>query len=81
MVNDNYLEGISDINKLIQSKYLSSSDNTDLKTRLFRIVSHLPALQIGLVVSYKANRSKVAQIELKCVFDKDTVEWGIKKTI
>lgn len=74
MVNNNYLEGISDINKLIQSKYPSSNDNTDLKTRLFRIVSHLPALQIGLVVSYKGNTSKVAQIALQCVFDKDRVE-------
>ena len=74
MVNDNYLEGISDINKLIQSKYLSSSGNTELKTRLFRILSHLPAFQISLVVSYKANTSKVAQIALKCTFDKDRVE-------
>ena len=47
MVNDNYLEGISDINKLIQSKYLSSSGNTELKTRLFRILSHLPAFLIS----------------------------------
>lgn len=74
MVNDNYLEGISDINKLIQSKYLSSNGNTELKTRLFRILSHLPALQIGLVVSYKGNTSKVAEIALKCVFDEERVE-------
>ena len=74
MVNDNYLEGISDINKLIQSKYLSSSGNTELKTRLFRILSPLPAFQISLVVSYKDNTSKVAQIALKCTFDKDRVE-------
>ena len=74
MVNNNYLEGISDINKRINSKYLSSSGNTELKTRLFRILKHLPALQIGLVVSYKDNTSKVAQIALKCVFDKERVE-------
>ena len=76
MVNNNYLEGISDINKRINSKYLSSSGNTELKTRLFRILKHLPALQIGLVVSYKDNTSKVAQIALKCVFDKERVEKG-----
>ena len=64
----------SDLNKLIQNKYLSSSGNTELKTRLFRILSHLPALQIGLVVSYKGNTSKVAQIALKCVFDEERVE-------
>ena len=74
MVNNNYLEGISDINKRINSKYLSSSGNTELKTRLFRILKHLPALQIGLVVSYKGNTSKVAQIALKCVFDKERVD-------
>ena len=74
MVNNNYLDGVSDINKLIHSKYLSSTGNTELKTRLFRILKHLPALQIGLVVSYKDNTSKVAQIALKCVFDKERVE-------
>ena len=74
MVNDNYLEGISDINKLIQSKYLSSSGSTELKTRLFRILSHLPDLQIGLVVSYKGNTSKVAEIALKCVLDENRIE-------
>lgn len=62
------------VNKRINSKYLSSSGNTELKTRLFRILKHLPALQIGLVVSYKDNTSKVAQIALKCVFDKERVE-------
>ena len=62
------------VNKRINSKYLSSSGNTELKTRLFRILKHLPALQIGLVVSYKGNTSKVAQIALKCFFDKDRVE-------
>ena len=70
MVNKNYLDGVSNINKLIYSKYISSSGNTKLKTRLFRILKHLTALQIGLVVSYKGNTSQVAQIALKCVFDK-----------
>ena len=70
MVNKNYLDEVSNINKLIHSKYLSSSGNTKLKTRLFRILKHLTALQIGLVVSYKGNTSQVAQIALKCVFDK-----------
>ena len=74
MVNNNYLDGVSDINKLIHSKYLSSTGNTELKTRLFHILNHFPALQIGLVVSYKGNTSKVAQIALKCFFDKDRVE-------
>ena len=58
------------VNKRINSKYLSSSGNTELKTRLFRILTHLTSLQIGLVLSYKGNTSKVAQIALKCVFDK-----------
>ena len=58
------------VNKRINSKYISSSGNTELKTRLFRILKHLPALQIGLVLSYKGDTSKVAQIALKCVFDK-----------
>ncbi len=70
MVNKNYLDEVSNINKLIHSKYISSSGNTKLKTRLFRILKHLTALQIGLVVSYKGNTSQVAQIALKCVFDK-----------
>lgn len=70
MVNKNYLDEVSNVNKLIHSKYLSSSGNTKLKTRLFRILKHLTALQIGLVVSYKGNTSQVAQIALKCVFDK-----------
>ena len=70
MVNKNYLDEVSNINKLIHSKYLSSSGNTKLKTRLFRILKHLTALQIDLVVSYKGNTSQVAQIALKCVFDK-----------
>lgn len=70
MVNKNYLDEVSNINKLIHSKYLSSSGNTKLKTHLFRILKHLTALQIGLVVSYKGNTSQVAQIALKCVFDK-----------
>ena len=76
MVNKNYLDGVSNINKLIYSKYISSSGNTKLKTRLFRILKYLPALQIGFVVSYKDNTSKVAQIALKCVFDKERVEKG-----
>ena len=62
------------VNKRINSKYISSSGNTELKTRLFRILKYLPALQIGLVVSYKDNTSKVAQIALKCIFDKERVE-------
>ena len=70
MVNKNYLDGVSNINKLIHSKYLSSNGNTKLKTRLFRILKHLTALQIGLALSYKGDTSKVAQIALKCVFDK-----------
>lgn len=70
MVNKNYLDEVSNVNKLIHSKYISSSGNTKLKTRLFRILKHLTALQIGLVVSYKGNTSQVAQIALKCVFDK-----------
>lgn len=70
MVNKNYLDEVSNVNKLIHSKYLSSSGNTKLKTRLFRILKHLTALQIGLVVSYKGNTSQVAQIALKCVFGK-----------
>ncbi len=70
MVNKNYLDEVSNINKLIYSKYLSSSDNTKLKTRLFRILKHLTTLQIGLVVSYKGNTSQVAQIALKCVLTK-----------
>lgn len=70
MVNKNYLDEVSNVNKLIYSKYISSSGNTKLKTRLFRILKHLTALQIGLVVSYKGNTSQVAQIALKCVFDK-----------
>lgn len=70
MVNKNYLDEVSNVNKLIHSKYLSSSGNTKLKTRLFRILKHLTALQIDLVVSYKGNTSQVAQIALKCVFDK-----------
>lgn len=70
MVNKNYLDGVSNINKLIYSKYISSSGNTKLKTRLFRILKHLTALQIGLVLSYKGDTSQVAQIALKCVFDK-----------
>lgn len=74
MVNGNYSEGISDINELIQSKYLSSIGNTELKTPSFRILSHLPAIQISLVVSYKGNTSKAAQIVLKCVFDEERIE-------
>ena len=70
MVNKNYLDEVSNVNKLIHSKYISSSGNTKLKTRLFRILKHLTALQIGLVLSYKSDTSKVAQIALKCVFDK-----------
>ena len=70
MVNKNYLDEVSNVNKLIHSKYISSSSNTKLKIRLFRILKHLTALQIGLVVSYKGNTSQVAQIALKCVFDK-----------
>lgn len=70
MVNKNYLDEVSNVNKLIHSKYLSSSGNTKLKTHLFRILKHLTALQIGLVVSYKGNTSQVAQIALKCVFGK-----------
>ena len=70
MVNKNYLDEVSNVNKLIHSKYISSSGNTKLKTRLFRILKHLTALQIGLVLSYKGNTSQVAQIALKCVFDK-----------
>ena len=62
------------VNKRINSKYISSSGNTELKTRLFRILKYLPALQIGLAVSYKDNTSKVAQIALKRVFDKERVE-------
>lgn len=68
MVNKNYLDEVSNVNKLIHSKYLSSSGNTKLKTRLFRILTHFTALQIGLVLSYKGNTSQVAQIALKCVF-------------
>ena len=74
MVNKNYLDGISNVNKLIHSKYLSSSGNTKLKTRLFRILKYLTTLQIGLVLSYKSDTSKVAQIALKCVFDKEMVD-------
>ena len=70
MVNKNYLDEVSNINKLIYSKYISSSGNKKLKTRLFRILKHLTALQIGLVLSYKGDMSQVAQIALKCVFDK-----------
>lgn len=70
MVNKNYLDEVSNVNKLIHSKYLSSSGNTKLKTRLFRILTHLTALQIGFVLSYKGDMSQVAQIALKCVFDK-----------
>ena len=70
MVNKSYLDEVSNVNKLIHSKYISSSGNTKLKTRLFRILKHLTALQIGLVVSYKGNTSQVAKIALKCVFDK-----------
>ena len=70
MANKNYLDGVSNINKLIHSKYLSSNGNTKLKTRLFRILKHLTALQIGLVVSYKDNTSKVAQIALNAFLTK-----------
>ncbi len=77
MVNNNYLEGISDINKRINSKYLSSSGNTELKTRLFRILKYLPALQIGFVVSYKDNTSKVAQIALNVFLIKKELKRGV----
>ena len=70
MVNKNYLDEVSNVNKLIHSKYLSSSGNTKLKTRLFRILKHLTALQIGFVVSYKSDTSKVAQIALNAFLTK-----------
>lgn len=63
----------SPINQALENKFLNRFGTSELKTRLFSVLSHLPDVQMRLVVSCSPDTNKVAEIALKCVFENSTI--------